>query len=216
MPLRTLQYQLQHLVNEGRVVRDGAGRAAMYRPHGAIPSRQRATPSSAAQEEISVSESGSLVRTYIQQPAATRRPVSYEREFLDAYRPNVTFYLSAQERALLAASGKSTGNALAAGTYAKQILSRLLIDLSWNSSRLEGNPYSLIDTKRLIEEGIEADGRGHLEAQMILNHKDAIEFLVRSIDEVGFNRHTIRNLHGLLANNLLPDPEAIGRLRHIP
>ncbi len=65
-----------------------------------------------------------------------------------------------------------------AGTYAKQILNRLLIGLSWNSSRLEGNTYSPIDTKRLI----------------------------------GFNWHTILNLHALLANNLLSDPEATGRL----
>ncbi len=103
----------------------------------------------------------------------------------------------------------------AAGTYAKQILGRLLIDLSWNSSRLEGNTYSLLDTKRLIEFGEEAQGRDRLEAQMIMNHKDAIEFLVNAADEIGFNRYTILNLHAILANNLLPDEGAAGRLRHI-
>src|SRR6202034_4835816 len=102
-----------------------------------------------------------------------------------------------------------------AGTYAKRIFNRLLIDLSWNSSRLEGNTYSLLDTKRLIELGQEAEGRGHLEAQMILNHKDAIEFLVSAADEIGFNRYTILNLHGILAQNLLPDEAAPGRLRRI-
>ena len=50
---------------------------------------------------------------------------------------------------------------------------------------------------------------------MILNHKDAIEFLVSSSEEIGFNRYTILNLHALLANNLLADPQAAGRLRHI-
>src|SRR5262249_11173545 len=92
---------------------------------------------------------------------------------------------------------------------------RLLIDLSWNSSRLEGNTYSLLDTRRLIDLGEEAEGKERLEAQMILNHKDAIEFLVRSAEDIGFNRYTILNLHGLLANNLLADPQAAGRLRHI-
>ena len=91
----------------------------------------------------------------------------------------------------------------------------LLIDLAWNSSRLEGNTYSLLDTKRLIELGEEAEGRAHLEAQMILNHKDAIEFLVSAADEIGFNRYTLLNLHALLANNLLADPTAAGRLRYI-
>ena len=50
---------------------------------------------------------------------------------------------------------------------------------------------------------------------MILNHKDAIEFLVDDAGSIGFDRHTIRSLHALLADNLLPDPRAAGRLRHI-
>jgi hypothetical protein len=50
---------------------------------------------------------------------------------------------------------------------------------------------------------------------MILNHKDAIEFLVGNAAEIGFNRYTLLNLHGILANNLLIDPGAAGRLRHI-
>ena len=104
--------------------------------------------------------------------------MGYDRKFLDLYRPNVSFYLTEQDRAHLATVGRQKIAEQPAGTYAKQILNRLLIDLSWNSSRLEGNTYSLLDTKRLIELGQEAKGRAHLEAQMILNHKDAIEFLV--------------------------------------
>jgi fido (protein-threonine AMPylation protein) len=50
---------------------------------------------------------------------------------------------------------------------------------------------------------------------MLLNHKDAIEFLVESAEEIGFNRHTILNLHALLASDLLPDPAAGGRLRRV-
>ena len=50
---------------------------------------------------------------------------------------------------------------------------------------------------------------------MIVNHKDAIEFLVSEAQEIGFNRYTILNLHGILAQNLLPDPGAPGRLRRM-
>lgn len=50
---------------------------------------------------------------------------------------------------------------------------------------------------------------------MILNHKAAIELLVGSAAEIGFNRYTICNLHALLAENLLADPQAGGRLRAI-
>jgi Fic family protein len=54
-----------------------------------------------------------------------------------------------------------------------------------------------------------------MEAQMILNHKDAIEFLVEGADEIGFNRYSILNLHALLSNNLLSDQAASGRLRRM-
>jgi len=52
-----------------------------------------------------------------------------------------------------------------------------LVDLSWASSRLEGNTYSLLDAKQLIELGQAAEGKDAAETQMILNHKAAIEFL---------------------------------------
>jgi len=90
-----------------------------------------------------------------------------------------------------------------------------LIDLSWNSSRLEGNTYSLLETERLLEFGENAEGKDALEAQMILNHKAAIELLVEQAAEIGFNRYTILNLHALLSDNLLADPQACGRLRAI-
>ena len=98
----------------------------------------------------------------------------------------------------------------------RHILDRVLIDLSWNSSRLEGNTYSLLDTKRLIELGDEADNHDVRETQMIVNHKSAIEFLVEAAPEIGFDRPTILNLHAILADNLLPDPTAPGRLRTRP
>ena len=131
------------------------------------------------------------------------------------YRPNSTHYLSAKERARLHEAGRVQPDEQPAGTYARLILNRLLIDLSWSSSRLEGNTYSLLETKRLLDFGKEAKGKGRSETQMILNHKDAIEFLVEDADLIAFNRFTILNLHGLLANNLLPDPDAPGRLRRM-
>ncbi len=100
-----------------------------------------------------------------------------------------------------------------ADTYARQVLERLLIDLSYNSSRLEGNNYSLLDTKLLISQGKASDSRTEEESQMILNHKAAIEFIVESAREIDFNRFTIMNLHGMLSDNLLGNPAASGRLR---
>lgn len=210
---RTLQYRLRFLVNNGRLQLEGGGRAARYRlPAAAGPAE---VADGAMVEIVPLSEGGRDVRDYVRQPVEMRQPVGYDWDFLNRYQPNVSFYLSAGDRAKLYAIGKPQIEAAPAGTYAKQILGRLLIDLAWNSSRLEGNTYSLLDTRRLLDFGEEAEGRNHLEAQMILNHKAAIEFLVAASDEIGFNRHTVLNLHGLLANNLLADPSAVGRLRHI-
>lgn len=218
VPTRTLQFRLKYLVDAGRLIRKGAGRAAKY----SLPETQHGpgAPAPAAQigEEkaiVPLSTTSAEIRRYLSQPLAARKPAGYNRQFLDSYRPNASFYLSLAERTRLAEIGKPNFAETAAGTYAKQVLSRLLIDLSWNSSRLEGNTYSLLDTKRLIEFGEEAQGRDRLEAQMIVNHKEAIEFLVSEAEEIGFNRYTILNLHGLLAQNLLQDEGAAGRLRHI-
>ncbi|MDB5456131.1 MAG: hypothetical protein JWP92_1716 [Caulobacter sp.] len=212
-PRRTLQYRLRSLVDDGRLDLIGAGQAARYRLPG--PNASAAPPSDETTNIVPLSAGGEEVRPYVRQPVEARRPAGYDRAFLDRYRPNETFYLGQVDRDRLSTIGRPQIEAAPAGTYAKQILSRLLIDLAWNSSRLEGNTYSLLDTRRLLDFGEEAEGRAHREAQMILNHKDAIEFLVATADEIGFNRHTILNLHALLANNLLPDPSAVGRLRHI-
>ena len=215
LPSRTLQYRLKYLVDAGRLVKEGEGRWTKYRLPAAAP--PVAVPEAEAAEAAAVplSPAAADIRRYLSQPLAARKPVGYNRQFLDSYRPNESFYLTPAERAGLAEIGKPTFAAQGAGTYAKQILNRLLIDLSWNSSRLEGNTYSFLDTKRLIEFGLEAQGRDRLEAQMIVNHKDAIAFLVGAAEEIGFNRYTILNLHGILAQNLLGDPAAAGRLRHI-
>lgn len=212
---RTLQYRLKRLVDDGRLIREGDDRWTRYRVPGGPPAP---APAETVAEEaaVSLSPEGEEMRAHLRQPLSARAPVGYNREFLSAYQPGKTFYLPEAARARLAEIGARTVRGQEpAGTYARQILSRLLIDLSWNSSRLEGNTYSLLDTKRLIEFGQEAEGRDRLEAQMILNHKDAVEFLVGNAADIGFNRYTILNLHAILANNLLADQRAAGRLRHI-
>lgn len=219
VPLRTLQYRLKHLVDAGRLVKEGEGRWAKYSlskaEERAKPTQGTAQAEGDAEVSIPLSPGSAEIRRYLGQALAARKPVGYDRQFLDSYRPNVRSYLSAAEREHLAKVGRPTLASEPAGTYAKQIFDRLLIDLSWNSSRLEGNTYSLLDTRRLIEFGEEAAGRDRLEAQMIINHKDAIAFLVSAAEDIGFNRYTILNLHGILAHNLLPDECAAGRLRHI-
>ncbi|MFH1333806.1 MAG: Fic family protein [Pseudomonadota bacterium] len=163
-----------------------------------------------------LSDAGRKLQADVQRPLFQRAPKSYNRDFLYGYQPNKTFYLPKNARQHLKQIGRPFDYQGTAKTYVKRILHRLLIDLSWNSSRLEGNTYSLLETRRLLEYGAVAKGKQAFETQMILNHKDALSFIVGSLDELGLNSYTVLNVHALLANNLLKDPMARGRLRQIP
>jgi hypothetical protein len=165
---------------------------------------------------VPISSAGQEIQAFVRKPLTDRSPVGYQRAFLEKYIPNETTYLPDVLRTHLQELGRTPDTERPAGTYARDILNRLLIDLSWSSSRLEGNTYSLLDTRELIERGTVAAGKDAKETQMILNHKAAIELLVDPADEVGINRFTIANLHALLSDNLLEDPQNTGRLRTTP
>lgn len=222
LPPRMLQRRLALLIEQKRLTVEGRGRGSRYYPYPkpvtlSIDSLYQAQHVDNVELEVyvPVSPEGEAVKLAVSKPIQNRNPVGYNRDFLDGYRPNDTFYLSVEIRQHLLDIGCSSDNLRPAGTYVQQVFNRLLIDLSWNSSRLEGNTYSLLETERLLELGEAAEGKDALEAQMILNHKAAIELLVEQADEVGFNRYTILNLHALLSDNLLADPQACGRLRSI-
>lgn len=207
---RTLQRRLSTLVRENKLITEGKARALRYKL--ASASSENLLYSG----PIPLSKDGSEIYTHVTQPIQKRKPVSYHREFLEDYQPNQTYYLPAEMRKRLALLNRNREGKYPAGTYARKIFHRLLIDLSWNSSRLEGNTYSILETERLLDFGKAAQGKNLIETQMILNHKAAIEFLLQSSQEIGVNRYTILNLHTLLSDNLLPDPSACGRLRFFP
>ena len=214
MARRTLQRRLAQLVTERRLMALSAGAGRRYRPADTMTAT-KPPPLAAADIDVRIrlSAAAKEIQRLVTRPPARRKPVGYDRSFLNGYRPNVSAYLSPALRRKLAALGRTSGEGLPAGTHLRKVMDRLLIDLSWNSSRLEGNTYSLLETQRLLELGENAEGKGAAETQMILNHKAAIELLADRAGEIGFNRYTLRNLHALLAENLLPDPAAGGRLR---
>ncbi|WPR76407.1 Fic family protein [Algoriphagus sp. NG3] len=212
---RALQRRLKGLREKNLIQVKGKARSTRYYTNAPEQTQDlgRIKSIEEPQSTIPLSEEGKAILALVSHPETQRTPVGYDRSFLENYRPNIDSYLSIEEKQKLAQWGKTRDNEQPAGTYAREILNRLLIDLSWNSSRLEGNTYSLLDTELLIHEGQAANNKSPRETQMILNHKEAIEFLVESSDEVGFNRYTFLNLHALLSNNLLPNPAASGRLR---
>src|SRR3989344_6693471 len=89
----------------------------------------------------------------------------------------------------------------------KRELERLVIELSWKSSKIEGNTYTLLDTEKLILENKEAPGHAHSEAQMILNHKDAFNFVRENTAFFQtLSRAHIEELHSILVKDLKVGP----------
>ena len=209
LPRRTAQRWLSQLANDNKIIVDGSGRSRSYR----VALKGNAPVVDRYPRYIPLSTDSRDILDYVDQPLEARKPVGYDIGFLEAYQPNKTFYLAEPLRRQLYKMGDTQQTTLPVGTYGRAILSRLLIDLSWASSNLEGNTYSRLDTRELIEQGNAATGKAMIETQMILNHKAAIELLVENIDNVGFNRFTLLNLHSLLSENLLPNPSDEGRVR---
>jgi hypothetical protein len=210
---KTLQRRLAKLANEEKVTVRGIKRGTKY-----FPARRTTEPLETESRDINkdiFSPASQSVLKFLEKPLHTRDRVSYNRSFLEDYVPNETIYVPIENRDRLRQEGKRFDEELAAGTYARQISERLLIDLSYNSSRLEGNTYSKLDTQRLVEEGISADGKIHEETVMIMNHKEAILFLIENAADVELNSFTLLNLHNLLSQDLLSDPAACGNIRRI-
>lgn len=221
---RSLQRRIDQWLRRQAIRAEGERRGRRYF-NAAPPDSRAITPPGqlaiaskppAFQDSVPLSTAGLDIQANVRRPIADRAPVGFQRAFLERYIPNETVYLTDTLRSHLHELGRTPDGQRPAGTYARAILDRLLIDLSWSSSRLEGNTYSLLDTRELIERGAAAPGKDAKETQMILNHKAAIELLVESAEDTGVNRYTVTNLHALLADNLLDDPRSAGRLRETP
>ncbi|WP_265283160.1 Fic family protein [Verminephrobacter aporrectodeae] len=214
--LPAVKRMLSKLVEEGRVEVTGKARATRYRLLVAAAPVPTATPATAPPAKAAASRAGPTWRTaslelrqQLTLPLAARVPVTYRREFVDSYQPNETFLLPQELAEELAELGRLPGQ-LPAGTYARKVLEQLLIDLSWSSSHLEGNRYTLLDTEELFKSGAAATDS---DAVMLLNHKAAIEFLVDAVPTQGLISGLVRNLHAVLMQDLLAEVGALGAIR---
>ena len=224
-PRRSLQRLMGQLVSAGEVERTGEKRWSRYRLVDplAIP---RLVDAAVASEEvirprapfdgIPVGPDAAEVLALVSRPLVARTPVGYQREILEDYVPNETYLLPAVDRQRLLRLGTTEASGLPAGTFGREVLQRLLIDLSWASSHLEGNTYTRLDTRELIEHSRVAEGRTRVETQMILNHKRAIELIVEEAGDLQLDVFTLRGIHGALSENLMSDQGDEGRIRQRP
>jgi fido (protein-threonine AMPylation protein) len=234
--LATVKRLLERLMADKKITRQGRARATRYTLGGslAVADAARYTFSyESGYEPPKVQEphrplfntrpgnapdwstASTTLQTRLSLPLAARDPITYQRGFVDHYVPNVSSLLPPDLAQTLVNEGRMHGQQ-PAGTYARKVLEQLLIDLSWSSSRLEGNRYTLLATQELFKTGlasVEANGAVDIDAVMLLNHKRAIEFLVDAVPTYGLTTALIQNLHAVLLQDLLADPNALGTIR---
>lgn len=194
---RSVRRWIQALIKDNLIEKSGQKRSTRY--------QLRANSS-----HLKFSTAGNAAMHHAAKPLYERDPVAYHSDWLSAYIPNQTYYLPIEKRNQLRSAGARESGI--AGTFAHQIYNRLLIDLSYNSSRLEGNTYSLLDTEKLLLKNLQKSGTLDEERIMIINHKDAIRYLVDKAPQLRIEPHTIYTLHYLLSDGLI-DVGYAGRLR---
>lgn len=215
MSSKTLQRRLISLVQSGRVERSGRLKSTRYYISDNNALVEGDSDKIAVAEDI-FSEAGKNDLRFLAKKKHFRDKVTYNRAFIESYKPNSTFYVPEDVRRWLHSKGRRFDVEEAAGSYVRLISPRILIDMSHFSSKLEGNTYSLLDTENLIEHGYEAEGKDFEETQMILNHRAAIVYLIENAETIDVDDLTIRSLHALLSKLLLANYSASGGVRQKP
>lgn len=162
---------------------------------------------------------------YLEKPFFERKAVEYNPDFLSLYIPNVSSFL--WERLSRLEEATKDIREFSTFDYMKNRrgIENFLTDLSYASSKLEGNTYSHLDTEVLIKYRESAEGKTKEETTMILNHKDALEYIIASRSWFNLIKKDFCEIHTLLAKWLIHDtylgifrttPVQIGSSRYVP
>lgn len=187
----TLKRLIAALVGDGDVVVEGKARATRYK----------------------LSDQAHLLMplnldTYFAQDVDERKgQTSYNFDLICEQLPAVTLFSEEEKAHLdrLQSEFRSHVDEMSQNEYNKE-MERLGIDLSWKSSQIEGNTYSLLETERLLRESKTADGKTQEEAVMLLNHKYALRFILDNPDYLEqLTVSHIEDIHHLLTKGLSVD-----------
>ena len=156
---------------------------------------------------------------YVDSPLALRKPAGYQRGFLDDYIPNTSRYIPVPLAERLAQIGEM-GSPSSDHVDVKRRIEKLVVDVSYGSSRLEGISTNYLDTEKLLAKGRSATStEERSDMIMLLNHRDTIQFILENREAdtsyvpMGFNLSTIQYIHALLMSDIHPDVEEIGKPR---
>ncbi len=145
------------------------------------------------------------IDTYYQKETDEREvQTEFNFELINDILPQVELFTEEEKKRLNDLQAQFTKNleGITPTEYRKE-MERLGIDLSWKSSQIEGNTYSLLETEKLLKEKKTASGKTKEEAVMLLNHKDALDFVLvepEYFEEISLRR--IEELHALLIKEL--------------
>ena len=184
----TVKRLLASLVERKEAVISGQGRATRY----------SVSPQAHVTMEL-------IIDTYFQKEMDEREvQTHFNFGLINDILPHVELFTEEEKKQLAILQAQFTKNleGITPTEYRKE-MERLGIDLSWKSSQIEGNTYSLLETEKLLKEKQTAAGKTKEEAVMLLNHKDALDFVLADpgyIHEVSIRR--IEELHTLLVKEL--------------
>ena len=184
----TVKRILASLVENGSALVSGQGRATRY----------SVSPQAHVTMELNID-------TYFQKETDEREvQTAFNFDLINETLPQVELFTAAEKERLSALQAQFTRNleGISPTEYRKE-MERLGIDLSWKSSQIEGNTYSLLETERLLKDKHTASGKTKEEAVMLLNHKDALDFVLADpeyLREISTRR--IEELHTLLVKEL--------------
>ena len=181
---------------------------------------ERSGASRAARYGITAHLRRHLLSQYMQRPVTERAAREYNHAWLDSYVPNESLLLSSAARSALTGFTRSAKTSI--GTLSPYAAHEFLIDISFASSRLEQNRYTMAETRELVENGAIAPGATAAETQMVLNHVHAARYIVNQTigldhaaphDKLDISTMTVRELHALLSDRLLKRQDLCGTLR---
>lgn len=182
---------LQQLVKDERLVVSGAGRSTRY----------QLSPSGRLLSTINLD-------TYYSRDIDDRHIITnFNFELIRTMLPGVELFTPDERAHLQALQSEFCSNISQLSEASKhKEMTRLGIDLSWKSSQIEGNTYTLLETERLLLEQRTAEGKTRDEATMLLNHKAALDFIVAEPDYLQELRVShIEDIHSILVRDLQVD-----------
>ncbi len=189
--LATVKRIISKLIQEKLLISTGKGKAKRY----------KLSPFYTLFEQIEIEK-------YYEKEIDERKIIeNFNFSVLTEILPNVSLFSENELNKLTSLQKDFTQNIseLSEFQYNKE-LERLAIDLSWKSSQIEGNTYSLLETERLLKEKETAAGKSKEEAIMLLNHKDAIDFIVENPHYLfPLTISKIEDIHSILMKELAVD-----------